>query len=136
MVQRAYEEPEFNEVLERVPLEVRRSLTFEQRSALGVALRETRRKHTIDLRFPIPLIFTQLYFVLLVGKDLRRDTQDKMISRRTEAGHWGMAAVIGIFVLVLAVAGLAIAYFAKSKAGVDILPDAHAKDVLRGLGVK
>jgi hypothetical protein len=136
MVQRAYEEPEFCEVLERVPLEVRRSLTFEQRAAIGQALRETRRKHAIDIRLPIPLIFTQLYFVLLVGKDLRRSTADKLINRRTEASRWGMAGLLSIFCLVLLVGGLVAAYVVKSKAGVNLMPNSHAKDVLQGLGVR
>lgn len=74
MVQRVYEEPEFCEVLELVPLNVRRSLTFEQRSAITQALKQSRRKHAIDIRLTVPLIFTQLYVVLFVGKDLRRAT--------------------------------------------------------------
>jgi hypothetical protein len=136
MVQRVYEEPEFCEVLELVPLEVRRSLTFEQRTAITQALKESRRKHAIDIRLTVPLIFTQLYVVLFVGKDLRRKTQDKLINRRNEAGRWGIAAALGVGVLVLLVALLAGGYVVKSKAGIDLMPNSHAKDVVRGLGVR
>ncbi|MBN9501077.1 MAG: hypothetical protein BGO01_11910 [Armatimonadetes bacterium 55-13] len=136
MVQRVYEEPEFSEVLERVPLEIRRSLTFEQRSAITAALRESRRKHAIDIRFVIPLIFTQLYFVLFVGKDLRRETQEKMVDRRQEAGRWVIAWVLGIGALVALIVFLVCGYILKSKAGIDLMPDSHASDLLRQAGIR
>lgn len=136
MVQRAYEEPEFSDVLERVPLEVRRSLTFEQRSAISAALRETRRKHAIDLRFVIPLIFTQLYVCFFIGKDLRRETQIKMIDRRTNASRLAMAWTLGIASLVVIGGILVSLYVIKSKAGIDLMPNSHASDLLRQAGIK
>lgn len=136
MVQRVYEEPEFCEVLELVPLDIRRSLSFEQRAAITQALKESRRKHAVDIRLTIPLIFTQLYVVLFVGKDLRRKTQEKMLNRRNEAGRWGIAAFLGLGVLVLILALLGGGYVVKSKAGIDLMPNSHASDVVRGLGVR
>jgi len=136
MVQRAYEEPEFSDVLERVPLEVRRSLTYEQRAAISEALRETRRKHAIDLRFVIPLIFTQLYVCFFVGKDLRRETQIKMIDRRNNASRLAIAWALGITGLVVLGVLFVSLYVIKSKAGIDLMPNSHAGDVLRAAGFK
>jgi len=136
MVQRAYEEPEFNEVLERVPLEVRRSLTFEQRSAIAAAVKETRRKHKIDIRFVIPLIFTQLYVCFFVGKDLRRETELKLIDRRTNASRLALAWTLGIAGIVFLLVMLTSLYIIKSKAGIDLMPNSHAGDLLRDAGIK
>ena len=136
MVQRAYEEPEFSDVLERVPLEVRRSLTFEQRSAISAALQETRRKHKIDLRFVIPLIFTQLYVCFFIGKDLRRDTELKMIDRRSNASRLAIAWTLGIASLAILIVLAVSLYVLKSKAGIDIMPNSHAGDLLRAAGLK
>lgn len=135
MVQRVYEEPELSEVLDRVPLEVRQSLTFEQRSAISKALLETRRKHAVDIRFVIPLIFTQLYFVLFIGKDRRRAVQDKMIERRFRAGQFGMAAILAFGALAIALFFLIGGYVAKSRAGIDLFPNSHASDLVKGVGL-
>lgn len=129
MVQRVYEEPEFSEVLDRVPLEIRQSLTFEQRSAISQALKESRRKHAIDIRFVIPLIFTQLYFVLFLGKDRRRAIEEKMLERRSSAGRWGLAIILGVGAVGMTVFLLVGAYVAKSKAGIDLMPNSHASDL-------
>ena len=134
MVQRVYEEPEFCEVLELVPLDVRRSLTFEQRSAISQALKQSKRKHAVDIRLTIPLLFTQFYVVLFMGKDLRRATQEKMLNRRGEVGRWGIASILGIGALVFIAALLVAGYVAKSKAGIDLMPNSHASDLVRGLG--
>jgi len=136
MVQRAYEEPEFSDVLERVPLEVRRSLTYEQRSAISEALRETRRKHPVDIRFVLPLLFTQLYVCFFVGKDLRRDTQLKLIDRRTNASRMALAWTLGVAGVVVIGVLLVCFYVLKSKAGIDLMPNSHAGDLLRAAGIK
>ncbi|MBC8065507.1 MAG: hypothetical protein H7Y17_11795 [Chlorobia bacterium] len=136
MVQRVYEEPEFCEVLELVPLDVRQSLTFEQRAAISLAVRESRHKHSVDIRFIVPLIFTQLYFVLFIGKDRRRETEEKMVNRRNEAGRLGTAGLIAFGVMTLVVFGLVGAYVAKSRAGIDLMPNAHGTDVVKGLGIR
>jgi hypothetical protein len=136
MVQRVYEEPEFCEVLELVPLDVRQSLTFEQRAAITKALKESGRKHAVDIRLTIPLLFTQLYVVLFVGKDLRRATQDKMLNRRNEAGRWGIAAFLGVAALAVVLALLVGGYVVKSKAGIDVMPNSHVSDVVKGLGIR
>jgi len=136
MVQRVYEEPEFSEVLEKVPLEVRRSLTFEQRSAISAALRESRRNHGIDIRFVIPLFFTQFYVVFQTGKDRRRSTVEQMVDRRIDAVRWGMAGLLGVGGLTALVVGLVLAYLAKSRGGIDLIPNAHGSDVVKGLGIR
>ena len=135
MVQRAYEEADFCDVLELVPLEIRRTLTFEQRAAISAAVVRSRRKHAVDLRVGIPLLFTQLYLVFLIGKDTRRATQAKLVERRCGLGQWGMAAMMSLFGLLLTGTGVAAAYYLKSKSGINLFSDMHAKDFLRGFGV-
>ena len=136
MVQRVYEEADFTEVLDNVPLEIRQSLTFEQRAAISQALIESRRKHAIDIRFVVPLLFTQLYCVLFIGKDQRRVVEAKMMERRSEASRLGLAGILAVgavaMVLFLAIG----AYLAKSRAGIDLLPNAHGSDLAKGLGVR
>lgn len=133
MVQRAYEEPELSEVLDRVPLEVRQSLTFEQRSAISKALKETRRNHAVDVRFSIPLIFTQLYFVTFIGKDRRRAVQEKMVERRSNAGRFGIAMILATGAIALTGFMVVGAYVAKSRAGIDLMPNTHASDLVKGI---
>lgn len=133
MVQRAYEEPELSEVLDRVPLEVRQSLTFEQRSAISKALQETRRNHSVDVRFTIPLVFTQLYFVTFIGKDRRRAIQEKLVERRENAGRMGMAMILAVGAVALTCFMVIGTYVAKSRAGIDLMPNAHASDLVKGI---
>lgn len=133
MVQRAYEEPELSEVLDRVPLEVRQSLTFEQRAAISKALQETRRNHAVDVRFTIPLVFTQLYFVTFIGKDRRRAVQEKMVERRWNAGRYGIAMLLAASAIALTGFMVVGAYVAKSRAGIDLMPNAHASDLVKGI---
>jgi hypothetical protein len=135
MVQGVFEEADFSEVLERVPIEVRRTLSFDQRVAITRALQDSRRKHSLDARFVIPFFFTQFYVVFQAGKDLRRDTQTTMIERRTNASRWSIAMLIGLGGMILIGVAVNLAYIGKSRAGIDLLPNAHAKDVLQGLGI-
>ncbi len=136
MVQRAFEDSTFTDVLERMPTDIRQTLTFEQKAALSQALRESRRKHAVDIRFPIPLLFTQLYVVLFIGKDRRLSTTERIIERRADASRWGMASLLAIGMMVLVGAGLVGAYVAKSRAGIDLLPNSHASDVARDFGFR
>jgi hypothetical protein len=135
MVQRVYEEADFCDVLELMPIEIRRSLTFEQRSAISAAVIKSRRRHAVDVRVGIPLLFTQLYLVFFMGKDTRRATQQRLIERRCGLGQWGMAAIVSLFGLLLTGTGLAAAYYVKSKSGINLFSDMHAKDFIRGFGV-
>jgi len=135
MDQRVYEEADFCDVLELMPLEIRRSLSFEQRAAISAAVIQSRRKHAVDVRVGIPLVFTQLYLVFFLGKDTRRATQAKLIERRCGLGQWGMAAMVSLFGLLLTGTGLVAAYYLKSKSGINLFSDMHAKDFLRGFGV-
>lgn len=121
-------------MLERVPKEIRQSLTFEQRAAIAQAVKDSRRKHAVDVRVPIPLVFTQLYLVCFVGRDTRRETQVKLSNRRLGLSQWGTAALMGAFGLAIACVGLTAAYVAKSQSGINLFADLHAKDVLQGLG--
>jgi hypothetical protein len=133
MVQKVLDDPYSDEVLQSIPLEVRQTLTTEQRVAIKQAL--AGRKHGVDVRFVLPLFFTQLYFVVLVGKDRRHQTHRVTYERRAAVGRFGTAfgiAFVGIVAILIALGGL---YVAKSRAGVDLFPNSHLKDSARQIGL-
>lgn len=99
-------------------LELRRAL--EKGSA--------RSRHAVDIRLTLPLIFTQLYFVVQIGKDHRRTVQKEYRERkqwlagRASLVGWALAAA-AVFVL-----GFIVLYALKCKAGIDIFKHAHLHD--------
>jgi hypothetical protein len=113
-------------VVDEVPTHVRATMTEDQIKAVRSA---AKKRHAVDLRFTLPLGFTQLYFVFLVGKDTRRETVEVQNERRTHTrihattGAIAVAAAIAVIVTAVAL------YLLKSKAGIDLFPF-HARDVV------
>jgi hypothetical protein len=112
-------------VVDEVPVDVRATMSEEQIKAVRTA---TRRRHSVDVRFTIPLFFTQLYFVMLVGRDTRRGSIDVARERRGRAGvHLSNAAVLVLSALVVLTAA-ALLYVLKSRSGVNLF-SGHLRDV-------
>lgn len=106
-------------------------MTEEQLRAVKTAVANTaaQSRHAIDLRFVLPLFFTKLYFVVLIGKDTRGTTLDVEDDRRARAGfHMSLAGATVGAAIVLVVA-LGILYLLKSKMGIDLF-DGHLSDFL------
>ena len=65
-------DPHIENILEKVPKKVAKTLTPEQwegfRKALIWARSPTR--HLLDLRFILPLYFTRIYCIVIFGKDM------------------------------------------------------------------
>jgi hypothetical protein len=134
MVQRVLDDPYSDEVLHGIPEEIRRTFSTEQRVAIKRAIAAPRR-HGVDLRFVIPLFFTQVYVVLMVGKDRRHSVQKVQHERRTAMQRMTLATLLAFAGLILLMAALALAYVGKSRAGIDLSPNSHLKDNLRQVGL-
>ncbi|GIV10696.1 MAG: hypothetical protein KatS3mg020_0187 [Fimbriimonadales bacterium] len=120
---------------EALPADALRTLTPEQYHALKRALQTQHKRHWLDVRGVIPLVFTQFYFVFLFGPDRRRETQEVLWERR-QAIKDGTAKLIGgaalmVFLSLLLLSGLAVWYGVKCVAGVDVIPGFSFSEYLR-----
>ena len=71
-------------VVRDLPEQIRARMSTEQLQAIrkAVGRQASKSRHAVDVRFVIPLIFTQLYVVFLIGRDTRKETEDVMDDRR------------------------------------------------------
>ncbi|NRP47427.1 MULTISPECIES: 3-phosphoshikimate 1-carboxyvinyltransferase [unclassified Marinobacterium] len=122
--------------MSRIPKEIRDSLSEVQRSAIRQALigMDQSARHTIDIRFTIPLVLRTYYFVLFAGRDRRNKTLSSELARIHRLPRWFRR---GIYLTASAVIGFAIfstlftvLYLIKSRMGIDIFPNFHLHDVL------
>ena len=135
MVRNALRDPYTDDVFASVPLEIRQSFTPEQRVAIREAVAGRERVRRVDVRFVLPLYFTQVYVVFMCGKDRRRDVAMTIHDRRRAAKDYGLLGAMLIAAAILIVAALIVLYYVKSYSGIDLLKDKHVKDVLRELGI-
>ena len=75
------------------------------------------RRHGLDLRFVVPLVFTQIYVVLLVGKDRRHATHSVMYERRASMKRLSLAALLAILGIVILLAALIGLYSGEERCG-------------------
>jgi hypothetical protein len=113
-------------VVDEVPVGVRATMSEQQIKAVRSA---TKKRHAVDIRFTVPLVFTQLYFVLLVGKDTRRETVETHRERRARSGFHLSAAAIAVFATIAVVTGAIVLYVLKSRAGINLF-EGHARDIV------
>lgn len=118
-------------VVRGVPAHVRATMTEEQIKAVKTAVANTagKSRHAIDLRFVLPLFFTKLYFVVLVGKDSRNSTLDLEDDRRSRAVFHMSGAAVAVGSAIVVVVAFAVLYALKSKMGIDLF-DGHLSDFL------
>jgi len=111
-------------VVNEVPADVRGTMSEEQIKAVRAA---TSRRHAVDVRFTIPLLFTQLYFVMLVGKDTRRATAESNRELRGRAGfHLSRAAILVLSIAAVLTAATLL-YVLKSRSGLNLF-SGHLRD--------
>jgi hypothetical protein len=112
-------DPDIMSLLSRLPLETASVLTDIQLSHLKVAIGSGQyRKHKIDIRGTIPLPFfpSRIYFVLLVGRNVRSlSRQEKSIAITS------MLLLTVIFLIFSSALGLVIIYVLKSALGIDLV---------------
>lgn len=120
-------EPYVENVLERIPPKVAKTLTREQweglREALGATLRSP--KHALDLRFVLPLYITRFYCVLILGRDVRQRVRHVLHERRRSASVAAGAAALAAAFVVLAAVTVVVLYIVKSAAGFDFFSNWH-----------
>ncbi len=107
------------------------TFTHEQERALRSALEtHSRRKHAVDIRGTIPLFFTRLYFVILVGKDRRRHSRRVHEERRAATRQVNLVLFLAGILVALSLLTLVFLYLLKWAFGVDLIGDAHLYQLL------
>lgn len=108
-------------LLERMPKKVSKSFTDEQIKHLHLALGpRSWKKHPIDVRttLSMPFVRSQLYLVLLVGRDKRNLTRtEQQVSAFTIAG------IATLFLTSSVLLGLLFIYLLKSALGINLSED-------------
>jgi hypothetical protein len=112
-------DPDIMSLLSRLPVETAAVFTDIQLSHLKVAIGSGQyRKHKVDIRGTIPLPFfpSRIYFVLLMGRNVRRlSRQEKSIAITA------MLLLTVIFLVFSSALGLVIIYILKSALGINLL---------------
>lgn len=138
MKRRALDDPTLapftRSVLAKIEPDVLASLTEHQFRAIRDAVDQSRpvRRHAIDLRGVLPLLFARYYFVFLAGRDRRQDARDdeRRLRDRLLAAVGAIALAGAVLVPVLVMLVL-VGYAIKSFIGVDLQPDTHLLDLVR-----
>jgi hypothetical protein len=111
-------DPDIMSLLSRLPQETASLLTDTQLSHLKVAIGSGQyRKHKVDLRgtLPVPFFTYRIYFVLLMGRNIRSlSRQEKSIAMTS------MLLLTVIFLVFSAALGLVIIYVLKSALGINL----------------
>ncbi len=115
-------------VLRRIDRKVLASLSEEQVSAIqeGISSSRPLSKHPFDIRGTVPTFFAHYYFVLLMGRDRRVETQ-KLEGKRQRGSALAGGMLFFTFALSpLFLVALVILYLVKSDMGIDLVPGEHA----------
>lgn len=106
-------------LLSRLPQETASELTDTQLSHLKVAIGSGQyRKHKVDIRgtFPVPFYPSRIYFVLLMGRNIRNlSRQEKSIA------FTSLILLTLVFLAFSSALGLVIIYILKSALGINLL---------------
>jgi hypothetical protein len=112
-------DPDIMSLLARLPQETASGLTDTQLSHLKVAIGSGQyRKHKVDIRgtIPVPFFTFRIYFVLLMGRNIRSlSRQEKTIAVTS------MLFLTVIFLVFSSALGLVIVYVLKSALGINLL---------------
>ncbi len=129
-------DPYTHAVLQKLGVDTLNSFTEEQRQKLIESISACRplQKHPVDLRGVISLFFVRFYFVILMGRDRRKQTKQVEVHRRKTTGIAGGIAsgifTVTLVALILFVVFFILAYGLKSAMGINIFPEKHLCDFL------
>ena len=117
-------DPYIEGILHNVPERVARELTPEQWEGFREALRRARDnpRHTIDIRFVLPLYFTRIYCIVILGRDTRERVLHVLVERRRKVFTAVGALVLSGCFLAMLVGTLAILYIVKTVSGINLIP--------------
>lgn len=117
----------------RLDLEVLEGLTPRQRDAISDALRRSGpRRHAVDLRWSMNLLFDRFYVVILAGRDLRRKQAESAERARADArtAIQSVLIILAFMIPILFVLALLL-YGVKCMLGINIFESKHLMDFLR-----
>lgn len=87
--------------LRRLPDDVSDSFTVEQLQAMQAALQTTQwRKHPVDIRLTIPVLWKKFYFVLIVGPERRTKRRNSIAPIWTPANILFTIGLISVGMLL------------------------------------
>jgi hypothetical protein len=112
-------DPDIMSFLSRLPQETASVLTDTQLSHIKVAIGSGQyRKHKVDIRGTFPVLFfpSRIYFVFLMGRNIRSlSRQEKNIA------FTSMLLLTTLFLMFSTMLGLVIVYIIKSALGINLL---------------
>jgi hypothetical protein len=112
-------DPDIMNLLSRLPKETAGSLTDVQLQHLKIAYGSGQfRKHKVDIRgtFPVPFYPSRIYFVLLMGRNIRS------LSRQEQSiAMLNILIMVSVFLALSTALGLIILYLIKSALGINLL---------------
>jgi hypothetical protein len=112
-------DPDILNFLGRLPQETAVSLSDTQLQHIKVAIGSGQyRKHKIDVRgtFPVPFYTSRVYFVFLMGRNIRRlSRQEKSMAAAT------ILLLTLLFLTMSVVTGLVVLYLVKSALGINLI---------------
>ncbi|WP_438864509.1 3-phosphoshikimate 1-carboxyvinyltransferase [Neptunicella sp.] len=116
---RIEDDPEIQNLLARMPKDMRGSFSDKQLSCLKAALASRQwGKHKIDVRGTLSWFSSRYYFVLLAGKNRRELSQ-----REQGVSRFIKATFISAFILFSWLFGLLSLYLLKSALGINLIDD-------------
>jgi hypothetical protein len=112
-------DPDIMSFLSRLPQETASVLTDTQLSHIKVAIGSGQyRKHKVDIRGTFPVLFfpSRIYFVFLMGRNIRS------LSRQEQnIAFTSMLLLTTLFLMFSTILGLVIVYIIKSALGINLL---------------
>jgi hypothetical protein len=112
-------DPDIMSFLSRLPQETASVLTDTQLSHIKVAIGSGQyRKHKVDIRGTFPVLFfpSRIYFVFLMGRNIRS------LSRQEQnIAFTSMLLLTTLFLMFSTMLGLVIVYIIKSALGINLL---------------
>jgi hypothetical protein len=114
-------------VMQSINPEILNSLSLSQISAIENAIKAThaQKKHMVDFRGAVNLLFDKFYFVFLMGRDRRVSAQKAEIERRAKAALLGNIFFIVLVISPFILLTIVFIYLLKVLAGIDLLPGEH-----------
>ena len=125
--------PAFDRIMERIPVDLRRTFTHDQLIALSRASVVVKSPHMIDYRVSIPFFGKRFYLTVLAGRERRSlarlAAEMQLVSVQISKLN---TTVLGILLTAGILAAAIAIYVIKSALGVDLfVGDSAMHDVLR-----
>lgn len=122
--------------LSRIPAEIRATFTEEQILAIrqAVIYQASSSRHTLAIRFTVPLFFRKYYVAFFFGRDRRRRTVESEKTRieKTPKLVRNFAAVSFVTIFGFGIISVIFVtlYLLKYALGVDLFPETHLRDMI------